>query len=76
MKCSITRNLLMAAFTTAIFVSTAWGAPVEPVPEPIWRDLRPGHIRTWCGFPDANSSHGQVNGILDPSDQLIGSSKD
>ena len=65
----------IAGIVCALSVQTALATLAEPVPRADWRDLRPGAVKAWYIFSDANSIHGQVNGILDPGDKLVASFK-
>jgi len=47
-------------------VSISNATPMEPTPDPSYRDLRTGYIQTWYIYNDQ-----MTNGILDPGDQAV-----
>ena len=75
MTCSplsrLSTAVVLVTIALVVLSQAALAVPLEPVPSPDWRALRPDHVRTWYIFSDLNNQHGQVNGILDPGDKLI-----
>lgn len=59
-------GLLAGVVVLAAIALPAPADPVEPTPEPAWRDLRDNHKNTWSIFMDT-----KTDGILDPGDRYV-----